>query len=165
MSQPPGRRHYTLGQLIGAAALAAIAVGTAANPTLMRGILFTLIPLAILVLGPLLVIQQLAEGAFGRDCPNCGSRGMERRSVMSFGGRFHACRECGARYRRGLVGFWEDASGPEYDAHFARPAASDPWNAPPSLEDEDLIYSKTHVNLVHAKRRRNPNNPNGPGLE
>ena len=61
--------------------------------------------------------------------------------------------------------FWRDASGPEFDFLYEKPPGDDPWNAPPGLEDEDYLYSKTHLNLVRNKRRRNPDNPNGPGLE
>jgi hypothetical protein len=77
---------------------------------------------------------------------------------------------CGVRCRRSLLGgyglfFWRDASGPEFDALYEKPPGEDPWNAPPGLEDEDYLYSKTHLNLVRNKRRRRPENPNGPGLE
>ena len=58
---------------------------------------------------------------------------------------------------------WEDASGPEYDANYRKKADDDPWTAPPGLEDEDLIYSKTHVNLVRNKRHRQAREPQRPG--
>ena len=90
---------------------------------------------------------------------------MERRAVSSFGARFYLCTRCGVRCMRGVFGGWEDASGPEFDEKFLKKGEGDPWSAPPGLEDEDLIYSKTHVNLVRNKRLRRPDNPNGPGLE
>ena len=91
---------------------------------------------------------------------------------MSFGERFFLCTNCGVRCRRSLLGlngvfFWQDASGPEYDALYQKTRDEDPWNAPPGLEDEEErgLFSKTHMNLVRSKRRRSPENPNGPGLE
>jgi hypothetical protein len=124
----------------------------------------------IVIVASLMAVRRVLELAYGHICPLCGRRGLERRAVLSFGERFFSCPNCGVRCRRSLLGgygvyHWRDASGPEYDALYQKPAGEDPWNAPPGLEDEDMIFSKTHLNLLRNKRRRTPDNPNGPGLE
>jgi hypothetical protein len=148
--------------------IAAIAVlwALAVTPGSGQFLVWVLLPMALLIGGPILAIHHIMDNSIGVRCPYCGgSRSMERRAVSSFGSRFYLCNGCGVRCKRGAFGTWEDASGPEYDEKYRKKADGDPWSAPPGLEDEDLIYSKTHVNLVRNKRLRRPDNPNGPGLE
>lgn len=146
--------------------IAAIALtwALATTPNSARFVVAVLLPLTLLILGPIVVLNHLFDGAIGVRCPHCTSP-LERRAVASFGSRFYLCPTCGVRCKRGAFGTWEDASGPEYDAKYRKKPGEDPWTAPPGLEDEDLIYSKTHGNLVRNKRLRRPENPNGPGLE
>ena len=147
--------------------IAAIAVtwALATTPGAGRFVLSVLMPMTLVIVGPFVVLQHVASGTLGQRCPHCQAASLERRAVSSFGRRFYLCPACGVRCMRGTFGFWEDASGPEHEERYRRRPDDDPWTAPPGLEDEDLIYSKTHGNLVRNKRRRSPENPNGPGLE
>jgi predicted RNA-binding Zn-ribbon protein involved in translation (DUF1610 family) len=134
------------------------------------GLSAAIIGVAFIVFG-VVVILRIVELIVGVTCPGCGEKRLERRFITSFGERFYLCPDCGVRCRRSLFGllgpfFWNDAAGPEFDAHYQKPKAEDPWNAPPGLEDDDeIVISKTHANLVKNKRLRRPDNPNGPGLE
>lgn len=151
---------------MGLIAAFAVAWTLVATPGAARFIVWVFLPLALLILGPIAIIQHLAEGSIGLACPHCGRAGMERRAVSSFGFRYYRCTSCGVRCRKmSLFGVWQDASGPEHEEIYRKKPGDDPWSAPPGLEDEDLIGSKTHVNLVRSKRIRRPDNPNGPGLE
>ena len=158
--------HFTIGQVMGLIAALAVLWALVATPGSARFLLWILLPMALLIVGPIVVIHHVIENSIGVRCPYCGGgQSMERRAVSSFGSRFYRCNACGVRCKCGAFGTWEDASGPEYDEKYRKKADGDPWSAPPGLEDEDLIYSKTHVNLVRNKRLRRPDNPNGPGLE
>jgi hypothetical protein len=146
-------------------------LGIALTPGFAPILGVVVIPSVIVAVGAYLGSRRLVELFYGHRCPGCGLRTMERRAVMSFGERFFLCRTCGVRCSRNLVGSsgvysWKDASGPEYDGHYDKVKEEDPWSGPPGLEDEDEagIFSKTHLNLVREKRRRSPENPNGPGL-
>ncbi len=160
------RPRLTIGQVMGLIAGFAATWALVAQPGAARFVVWVLLPLALLIVGPILVMQHLVDGSLGLRCPHCGGETMERRAVSSFGSRYYLCSSCGVRCRRGsLFGVWEDASGPEYDEKYRKKPGDDPWSAPPGLEDEDLIYSKTHGHLVRNKRLRRPDDPNGPGLE
>lgn len=166
------RSQFTIGQLMAVVAGVALVLGIAMTPGLAPILGVVVIPSTITAVGAYLLARRLVEIFYGHRCPACRLRKLERRALHSFGERFFLCQNCGLRCRRSLLGFygmffWRDASGPEYDALYERPRDDDPWNAPPGLEDEDEqgVYSKTHLNLVRNKRRRSPENPNGPGLE
>ncbi len=164
MSTRPQVR-FTIGQTMVLIASMAILWALVATPGSARFFATILLPIVAVVVGPVLIIHHLLDGSIGVGCPNCGEPTMERRAVSSFGSRFYRCTSCGVRCQRGPFGSWEDASGPEYEHRYRKKPQEDPWTAPPGLEDEDLIYSKTHVNLVRSKRQRRPDNPNGPGLD
>jgi hypothetical protein len=171
MASRPGSR-FTIGQgMIVVAAIAAALYGVM-SPGFLSFAISYLSLAAILILFVVLLIRRVVERNNGIVCPGCGKRGLERRSILSFGERFFLCPDCGVRCRRsfllGLIGIaaWEDASAQEFDVYYEKPKAEDPWNSPPGLEDEDESFSsKTHANLVRNKRLRSPENPNGPGLE
>ncbi len=95
----------------------------------------------------------------GTQCPVCGNWTMARQVIQSFHDRYYRCTSCHARCKRGFLRGWEDASGPEYEIYYARKRPENPWTAAPHVDDEDLTYSKTHVNLLVNKKRRNPNAP------
>ncbi len=150
-------------------AATALMLAIASTPGLISTLGRVLITTTIVAVGLFLAARQVVDLVAGHRCPTCDKRGLERRAVLSFGERFYLCPSCGTRCRRNLIGLfgmfiWSDASGPEYDLLYQKPPEEDPWNAPPGLEDEDYVYSKTHVNLVRNKRQRHPENPNGPGL-
>ncbi len=152
------RQGPTLGQGMVAIALLGVAIALVANPGATRtvSILLGLVGIAFL-----LVVAAVAtiDLGLGIRCPSCGGWTMGRTSVTSFRDRYFRCSRCGIRCRRGLLRGWEDASGREFDPAFARKAAENPWTAPPGVDDDDLVYSKTHVNLLVNKKRRNPNPP------
>jgi len=162
-TRPSGR--FTIGQVMGLVAGVALLLAILETPGAGRFVVTTLLPIAVLVAAPLVVANHLVDSSLGVTCPGCGKAAMERRAVASFGSRYYRCTGCGVRCRRPPFGTWEDASGPEHDDKFRRKAEEDPWTAPPGVGDDDLIYSKTHLNLVQSKRRRRPEDPNGPGLE
>ena len=164
----PTRLQLTIGQVMGLVAGVAVVCAllvSAPFGRVMRVIGFVALPMAALVAIGLVVLQHLANPALGVGCPYCGRATLERRSVRSFGHRFYRCSHCGVRCMRVILGGWKDASGPEHDPRYQAKAEADPWSAAPGLEDEDLIASKTHHNLIQNKRNRQPQNPNGPGLE
>jgi len=163
-STRPGGR-FTIGQLMGLIAGFAVLWAVLSVPGATRFIMTILLPMAVVVIAPLVVANHLVDSSLGVGCPGCGKPTLERRAVASFGARYFRCASCGVRCKRPAFGTWEDASGPEHDDKFRRKPDEDPWTAPPGLEDENLIYSKTHVNLVRSKRRRRPEDPNGPGLD
>jgi hypothetical protein len=165
------RSQFTIGQIMVIVAGVSLVLAIALTPGFAPILGIVVIPSTIVGVGGYLGIRRLVELFYGHRCPGCGVRNMERRAVMSFGERFFLCKSCGVRCRRSLLGFsgmfWlRDASGPEYDVLYEKAQVEDPWNAPPGLEDEDEygIYSKTHLDLVRNKRRRTPDNPNGPGV-
>jgi hypothetical protein len=152
-----------------AVAATALVLGIALTPGVAPVLGTVLIPSTILIICGFLAARSAIDLVMGYCCPTCNRRGLERRAVRSFGDRFYLCPACGTRCKRRVIGsfgmfFWSDASGPEYDDLYRKPPEEDPWNAPPGLEDEEFIYSKTHLNLVRNKRNRHPENPNGPGL-
>jgi hypothetical protein len=164
------RSQFTIANTMVIVAATALVLGIALTPGFAPILGVVVIPATIVGIGAYLLARRVMELVYGHRCPSCGRFRLERRAVVSFGERFFLCPHCGLRCRRSLVGvygmfFWRDASGPEYDALFQKPPDEDPWNAPPDLADEEFIYSKTHLNLVRNKRRRRPENPNGPGLE
>jgi hypothetical protein len=99
------------------------------------------------------------DAFLGVRCPGCGARTMGRTLVVSFRDRYFRCASCGLRARRGVLQGWEDASAPDFDRFYDHRRPENPWTQPPGLEDEDLIYSKTHGNLLLNKQRRHPNPP------
>ena len=166
MARVPETR-FTIANMMILTAGVALALGVILTPGLVPALGGFGIALVVLGLTSYLISRRVLDLTAGIECPNCGKRGLERRAIQSFGERFFLCPQCGIRCRRGLTGetYWKDASGPEFDVVYQKPPTEDPWNAPPGLEEDDLIYSKTHVNLVYNKRRRRPEDPNGPGLE
>jgi hypothetical protein len=168
-SRPDSR--FTIANLMVLIASTALALAMITIPGFGSVLIAYVILAFLLVVSIFLTVRRVMELVYGLDCPACGQRGLERRSILSFGERFFSCPACGIRCRRGLYsafGFflWKDASSPQYDTHYQRPVEEDPWNAPPGLEDEEeSVTSKTHANLVRNKRLRTPENPNGPGLE
>lgn len=164
------RSQFTIANTMVVVAGIAVVLGIGLTPGFAPILGVVVIPSIIVGAGAYLGGRRLVELAYGHRCPGCHRLRMERKAVVSFGERFFLCPHCGLRCRRSLLGlygmfFWRDASGPEYDALYQKPREDDPWNAPPDLADEDFLYSKTHLNLVRNKRRRHPEDPNGPGLE
>jgi hypothetical protein len=162
--------RFTIGQAMLVVAGVAVTLGLVTTPGLARVLMGLIILGTFVAIGSLLGFYRILELAYGHRCPRCHKLGMERKALLSFGERFFSCPSCGLRCRRKLFGgygeyVWKDASDPEFDALYQKAPSDDPWNAPPGLEDEDYMYSKTHLNLVRNKRRRTPDNPNGPGLE
>jgi hypothetical protein len=169
MSTRPHSR-FTIANVMLVVAATALTLGVVRTTGLAPVLAASAILATIAIVGIILGSRRVLELMYGHRCPVCGKRGLERRAILSFGERFFRCPSCGVRCRRSMLGgyglfFWRDASGREYDALYEKPPEEDPWNAPPGLEDEEMIYSKTHLNLVRNKRRRSPENPNGPGLE
>ena len=170
---PSGRRSkLTIANGMIAVAAVALVLGIALTPGFAPILGVVVIPSIIVGVFAYLAGRRLVELAYGHRCPGCGTRALERWGLVSFGERYFLCTHCGVRCRRSLLGLqgmfvWRDASGPEYAAMYEKPREDDPWNAPPGLEDEDEVglFSNTHSNLVRNKRRRTPENPNGPGLE
>lgn len=156
-------RRITIGRAMVAIAVAGLLIALVANPGASRG--------ASMVVGfmgatfvAVVACTAVVDYILGIRCPACGCWSMGRTSIASFRDRFFRCASCGLRARRGLFRGWEDASAPEFDRFYGRKRPENPWTAPPGVEDEDLIYSKTHVNLLVNKKRRNPNPPDqGPG--
>ena len=172
MPKPTGpRSQYTIASTMIIVAAVGLVLGIVMTPGFAPILGIVVIPSTIVAVGFYLAARRLVELFYGHRCPGCGERSLERRGLVSFGERFFLCTHCGIRCRRGLLGgrgmfLWRDASGLEYDAFYRKPHEEDPWNAPPGLEDEDEqgYFSKTHLNLVRNKRRRTPENPNGPGV-
>ena len=157
--------QFTIGRLMGVIAGVGIVCGLLMTSGANRFLGLWLIPTlaSIAFLG--LVIHLLSSPVLGTGCPYCGQATLERRAISSFGYRFYRCSSCGVRCMRVILGGWKDASGPSFEHRYQAREEGDPWTAPPGLDDEDQIASKTHVNLVRSKRNRSPQNPNGPGLE
>ncbi len=171
MAKLPDSR-MTLANVMLVIAAVALLLGLALNPSLGSALVFMMILVPSSLLGCYLIVRRIVELMFGIPCPGCHRRGLERRSILSFGDRYFLCPNCGVRCRQSLIGailglyLWTDASGGEYAVYYQKPETLDPWNAPPGLEDEyESATSKTHANLVRNKRLRKPDNPNGPGLE
>jgi hypothetical protein len=169
MPDRPGSQ-LTIGKTMAIVAGVGVVMAIVLTPGFAPILGVVVLPSTILGVGAYLSGRWLIERFYGHRCPGCGVRSLERRALISFGERFFLCSTCGVRCRRKLLGFygmflWKDASSPEYDVLYQKPLDEDPWNAPPGLEDEDFIYSKTHLNLVRNKRNRHPENPNGPGVE
>lgn len=157
------RQRFTIGQGMVAIGLLAVAIALVVNPGVARPAAIAVGGLGVIFLGVVSVVAA-ADFVLGIRCPLCGGWSMGRTSVASFRDRYFRCSTCGARCRRGLFRGWEDASASEFDAYYTRKRPENPWTAPPGLEDEDLIYSKTHLNLLVNKKRRNPDPPDqGPG--
>ncbi len=152
------RPKITIGQWMVTIAVVGLIVAVLANPGSARGVSITFGFLGIVFL---IVVGTMAAVDFllGIRCPRCGKWTMGRTSIASFRDRFFRCATCGVRARRGLFRGWEDASSAEFDRFYARKRPENPWTAPPGVEDEDLVYSKTHVNLLLNKKRRNPDAP------
>ncbi len=161
----PLRGGLTIRQWMGL--IGGFAIGYALVTSVRVGpiLAFLLLPTVLVVAVASLALHSLYSPVLGAGCPYCGGLTLERRSVSSFGNRFYQCSKCGVRCMRVALGGWRDASGSEYDRRYGKKRGGDPWSAAPGLEDEDLIASKTHNNLVQSKRNRRPENPNGPGLE
>ena len=160
----PNRQRVTIGQGMIAIALLAVAAALVANPGAARTTSIVLGFIGVAFLGVVTAVAGF-DLLLGVRCPRCSGWTMGRTSVTSFRDRYFRCARCGARCRRGMLRGWEDASGPEFDPFFTRKRAENPWTALPGLEDEDLVYSKTHLNLLINKKRRNPNAPDqGEGL-
>jgi hypothetical protein len=165
------RNQFTIGHAMAIVAAFGLLLAVFLTPGFAPILGVVVLPSVIVGIGGYLAFCRLVELFYGQRCPGCGVRSLERRAVISFGERFFLCTNCGVRCRRSLLGFygmffWRDASGPEYEAFYQRTQEEDPWNAPPGLEDEDEqgLFSKTHLNLVRNKRLRTPENPNGPGV-
>jgi hypothetical protein len=170
MPNGPSRKLTIANGMIAVAAVALV-MGIALTPGFAPILGVVVIPSVIVGVFAYLAGRRLVELAYGYACPGCGERALERRGLVSFGERFFLCTHCGVRCQRSLLGIqgmfnWRDASAPEFAAMYEKPREQDPWNAPPDLEDGDEVglFSKTHMNLVRNKRRRTPENPNGPGL-
>ncbi len=152
------RQRITIGQWMVTIALLGVLIAVVANPGAARGASMFLGFLGVTFLA-VVACMATVDFILGIRCPHCGKWTMGRTSITSFRDRFFRCSTCGLRARRGLFRGWEDASAAEFDRFYARQRPENPWTAPPGLEDEDLIYSKTHVNLLVNKKRRNPNAP------
>ncbi len=152
------REQITIGHWMVTIAVAGLLIAILANPGAARGVSVAFGFAGVIFL---LAVGCMATVDFvlGIRCPHCGKWAMGRTSITSFRDRFFRCAACGLRARRGLFRGWEDASAPEFDRFYARQRPENPWTAPPGMEDEDLVYSKTHVNLLLNKKRRNPNAP------
>ena len=166
------RSQFSIGRMMVVIAGIALVLAIIMTPGFAPTLGLIVIPSTIVSVGAYLGARRLIELFYGHRCPGCGVRSLERRALVSFGERFFLCTRCGVKCRRSLLGaqgmfHWRDASGPEYAAYFEKAREEDPWNGPPGLEDEDEqgYFSKTHLNLVRNKRRRTPENPNGPGVE
>ena len=169
MRTGPGSQ-FTIANVMILVAAVALVMGIVLTPGFAPILSVVVIPATIVGVGIYVLSRHLVDLAYGPRCPICKARGMERRGLVSFADRFFLCRKCGTRCRRGLFGgglyAWKDAAGPEFAAFYDKPRDDDPWNLPPGLEDGDELglFSKTHLDLVRNKRRRSPENPNGPGL-
>lgn len=152
------RERITIGQWMTTIACLGVVVAIAANPGAARGVSVVGGFLGVTFLA-VVCCMATADFVLGIRCPRCGQWAMGRTSITSFRDRFFRCRACGLRARRGVFSGWEDASAREFDPIYARKRPENPWTAPPGVEDEDLVYSKTHVNLLLSKKRRNPDAP------
>jgi predicted RNA-binding Zn-ribbon protein involved in translation (DUF1610 family) len=152
------RPTITIGQWMVTIAVVGLIIALLANQSTARGFSITA---GFLGTAFIFVVGCMAAVDFflGIRCPRCGKWTMGRTSIASFRDRFFRCSTCGVRARRGLLRGWEDASAREFDHYYARKRPENPWTAPPGVEDEDLVYSKTHVNLLLNKKRRNPDAP------
>lgn len=152
------RRQITIGQLMMASAVVSLAISVFVNPGTARtvSVLAGFVGAAFIAVALFIAIVDLGLGV---RCPHCGEWTMSRVSLSSFRDRFYRCTACQARCRRGFLRGWDDASGPEFDPIYTRKRPENPWTALPGVEDEDLVYSKTHVHLLLNKQRRNPNPP------
>jgi len=151
-------RHITIGQFMVAIAIVSLVVAVLANPGAAQSVSIVAGFLGATFLAVALFVAIL-DLSMGVRCPHCGEWAMSRVAVSSFRDRFYRCTSCQARCRRGFLRGWDDASDPEFDPVYTRKRPENPWTALPGVEDEDLVYSKTHVNLLLNKQRRNPNPP------
>jgi hypothetical protein len=75
---------------------------------------------------------------FQRTCPRCGRASVKRLARAPL---FHECVDCKARLRR-VFGRaeWQDASDPEFDAHYQRRSDAGRWTQyePPRLDQSTL---------------------------
>ena len=102
----------------------------------------------------------IIEGYMGTLCPSCGDGKMKRVAISTFGYRYFRCDHCRARWKKGPFRLWESAETEEDAPRFARKVVEDPWTLPPGMTDDDeVVWSKTHTNLLMSKHRRNPDAP------
>ena len=102
---------FTIGQFMALVAALAVTWALFTTPGSARFVFWVLMPLTLLIVGPIVVIRHILENSVGIACPYCGAAGsMERRAISSFGARFYRCNTCGVRCRCGAFGAWEDAS-------------------------------------------------------
>jgi hypothetical protein len=145
----------TIGGIMGLIVVVALVIGAIRDTELARaisiiggfvGFVFLVIALCVMIIDMLIGVR----------CPHCGAWTMARTSVISFRDRYFQCGTCRVRCRRGVLLNWQDASDRQFDRFFTRDRPENPWTAPPGVadEEENLIYSKTHGNLLRNKQRR-----------
>ena len=165
LRRDPTAAALTIGQVMGLIAAFAVLWALAVTPTRAGSSSAVLLPLALLIVGPIAGHpphpRRLGRGAL----PVLRrGRSMERRAVSSFGAGSTGATPAGSAAARGV----RDLGGRLRARSTTTSSGRRPRTTlvgPAGLEDEDLIYSKTHVNLIRNKRLRRPDNPNGPGLE
>jgi hypothetical protein len=154
-----------LGEAMVAVAAAALVIAVIANPWASNRVSNGGVVVLSLIgrsVGTILLVLFILRLVLARRCPQCGKWTMGRSTLISFSYyRYARCSTCGIRARRNWygIGGWEDANAREYDYFYDKKRPENPWTQPPGMEDEDLIYSKTHVHLLLNKKHRNPNPP------
>jgi hypothetical protein len=152
----PRRLRYTIGQLM---VVIAFSAGLLAAPRLgvvcVAGVLTTLV-----------LVGALLEMVLGKSCPACARRALRR---LARHRHYYRCSACRARFKRFGSGPWLDASGPEDEDRYRRPAGI--WKgyaAPKELKGTSsgvLLGSKRSRDLPGEVRRRPPRPAAGRRLE
>jgi DNA-directed RNA polymerase subunit RPC12/RpoP len=155
-----GPVRFTIGWIMVGIAILAVVIAGLLNSEVLKWAAVTVLIGMVVAFRISQFLGFLAlEPFLGIRCPACGSRPMARTAIASFADRYYRCGSCSFRGFRDSWREWHDAGAAEYDEFYTRKRPENPWTQPPGLEDEDLIYSKTHVNLLLNKKRRNPNPP------
>jgi predicted RNA-binding Zn-ribbon protein involved in translation (DUF1610 family) len=155
-----GTGRFTIGQIMVGVAITSLALaGLFTTDTLRWTAVSVLLFIVVVIRFSALVSFLTLETFLGVPCPACGARPMARTAIANFSDRYYRCGSCRFRGRRDTFRGWNDAGAAEFDEFFERKRPENPWTQPPGMEDEDLIYSKTHVNLLLNKKRRNPDPP------
>jgi hypothetical protein len=147
---PSKPKQFTIAQFMVVVAALAVLLAIPLDP-LVRAIV---IVLGSVVIFPMLAYFRLFDLIMGARCDRCYQGILRRVAVYSFGYRFYRCEACGARYKRGVLGFWHDASAQRDDGAYRRAIEFDPWSSGPELLQSDEAFSGTHGTLLANKQRR-----------
>ncbi len=163
--KPRRRVRFTIGQMMWAILVVG---GVLALPRILnspdRVIAFS----ALVILSVLCLIAAVAEIVLSKRCPNCSRWSLRRLARHS---RYYLCTSCRARLKRGWMGPWHDASGPEDAARYERRSHAGIWKGytppgePEGSRSGHLLQSKRMRDPIEEIRRHPRPTPSDRGLD